>query len=610
MLYIERVVGNVKGGADVTIGRCTLISGVNGSGKSTIVNIIELALMGYASDIVGRPEVRKGVDLITLAPEDEALKAEVYTTENDRAHFTIERNGPGKTKEASHVGLADTVVVWPIREAVTALRGATATARSFVLRHGGLNVAEDSILARFGDDQTRTLYQTLAAGVRAQAKTDDPVDVLLGVQDAAKKSETAIKAKAKGAKEVIEQTSSALTVEPSEEEGQAAQKKIDQLTERLAELRVAAKPPPPAPPVRDVKAEWAAQVNVVGQRVAQKQGLLTELAGQYQQLSGQLSDPASVPPPRPITAEQAEGVVATNGAYAYHKKHLGSLGHCIVCWQLWNPTEDLLNERHQQISGLFSAYQEQEKGVIVFFTEQKKKQAQLEQIATKAQSVHQELVAEQNAYAEAVRQYELAPALVSGGAGAEPFDPTAFDSQIQAVLGELNEARKALLEIQKLRAGWDLVRKAQKQIIEAKREAEGAKSLAEEAGSVADALLTQGRAGFVQRVQAFLPPDDEFDVVLKDGKRSVCMFGFRRNGVLHTALSGAEWARLTIALGAAIIPTEGRVLAILTPEERAFDPDTLGEVMAALKAAPGQVILTSPVEPPSPIEGWTMLRRG
>ena len=609
MLFVERVVGNVKGGADVTIGRCTLISGVNGSGKSTIVNIIELALMGFASDIVGRPEVRKGADLITLAPENESLMAEAYTSENDRAYFTIDRNGPGKTKEAVHVGLPGVSVVWPIREAVSALRGSTATARSFVLRHGGLNVAEESILARFGDDTTRTLYTTLAAGVRAQAKDElDTVGVLLAVQEAAKKTETAIKAQAKGAKEVIEQTSATLTVEPSEEEGQEAQGKIDKLTERLAELRVARKAPPPPPPVRDVRAELATRANELAQRLAQKQKTFSELTVQYQQVNAELADPAMSAPVRAIQPEQVEGVIAADGAYAYHAKH-PELNQCIVCWQSWGPTPDTLQQQRQAFSGVLSAYQEQEQRIVTQATWERGKRTQIEGVTSRAQGLYQEIATDTAAYQELVQQYEATPP-VAAAALAAPPDFTEIDQQIAGVTSELEAARKALTEIQKLRAGWSLVRKAQKQIIEAKREAEAAKNLAEEAGSVADALLAQGRAGFVRRVQSFLPPDDEFDVVLKDGKRSVCMFGFRRNGVLHTALSGAEWARLTIALGAAIIPTEGRVLAILTPEERAFDPDTLGEVMEALKAAPGQVILTSPVEPPTPIEGWTMLRRG
>lgn len=372
MLFIERVVGNVKGGADVTIGRCTLISGPNGSGKSTIVNIIELALMGYASDIVGRPEVRKGVDLITLAPEDEPLQAEVFTSENDRAHFTIERNGPGKTKEAVHLGLADIAVVWPIREAVTALRGSAATARSFVLRHGGLSVTEDSILARFGDDQTRTLYQTLATGVRAQAKEDlDAVDVLLGVQEEAKAAERSIKAKAKGAKEIIEQTSAALTVEYPPEAEKEAQDKINALNILLAELRVSLKQK--VAPAKSPKAELSTAVETLARTISNIDGMIAQIGQEYQALSTQLADPAlSTPPVRTIEQEQVEGVLVADGAYAYHQRH-GELTQCIVCWQPWQPGGEALTMRRQQISGVLTAYKDQEQRISLQEAWQKSK---------------------------------------------------------------------------------------------------------------------------------------------------------------------------------------------------------------------------------------------
>jgi DNA repair exonuclease SbcCD ATPase subunit len=623
MLYVERVVGNVKGGADVKIGRCTLISGPNGSGKSTIVNIIELALMGFASDIVGRPEVRKGADLITLAPEEENLTAEVYTSENDRASFTVERNGPGKTREPVHVGLLDVAVVWPIREAVSALRGSAATARSFVLRHSGLNIDEASILARFGDEETRNLYVILARGVQAQAGgTADPVDTLLGVQEEAKATERAIKAKAKGAKEVIEQTSANLTVDYSADDEKSAQDEINRLSEKLAEYRVDRKalqsPPAPAPvaapavrPLGPTKAQLAEALNKLNVIITKNSATLTALGEEYGQIEAVLAETA---PTRTISPEQVEGVIAADSAYAYHQKQT-TLNQCVVCWQPWQPGVEVLAARRQQFSGVLTAYREQEQGIEAWNKQAQAAVPRKARLLEDAQRISADNEEKQRAYAGVWQQYNdfVEPVVEPPAEPPPPVvapDFTEIDGHISRTTAELEEARRKLASIQQIRTSWGLVRKAQKQVIEAKREADAAKNLGEQAGLIADALLSQGRAGFVARVQAFLPQNDKFDVVLKDGKRAVCLFGFRREGVLHTALSGAEWARLTIALGAAIIPTEGKVLAILTPEERAFDPDTLGAVMEALKAAPGQVILTSPVAPPHPVEGWTTLVRG
>lgn len=49
-------------------------------------------------------------------------------------------------------------------------------------------------------------------------------------------------------------------------------------------------------------------------------------------------------------------------------------------------------------------------------------------------------------------------------------------------------------------------------------------------------------------------------------------------------------------------------MVIYTPEERAFDPNTLRSVMQSLSESPGQVILTSPIKPSGRIpKGWTVI---
>ena len=50
------------------------------------------------------------------------------------------------------------------------------------------------------------------------------------------------------------------------------------------------------------------------------------------------------------------------------------------------------------------------------------------------------------------------------------------------------------------------------------------------------------------------------------------------------------------------------MLLVFTPEERAFDPQTLRSVLLSLSDAPGQVILCSPVKPAGKLpKGWTMV---
>ena len=88
--------------------------------------------------------------------------------------------------------------------------------------------------------------------------------------------------------------------------------------------------------------------------------------------------------------------------------------------------------------------------------------------------------------------------------------------------------------------------------------------------------------------------------------------GFVRDDVLHTALSGAEWARLTMAVAAARLRLTGHDgPVVISPKERAWDPATLTSAMRALTDAPGQVLLLSPIKPKGRLpKGWTMVEVG
>jgi hypothetical protein len=119
-------------------------------------------------------------------------------------------------------------------------------------------------------------------------------------------------------------------------------------------------------------------------------------------------------------------------------------------------------------------------------------------------------------------------------------------------------------------------------------------------------LLAKARAAFEAKVQAFLPPGWTFGIDLDDGEREVFRLGLREGKLLRTALCGAEWATVTAALAGASANGSVEPL-IVVPEDRDFDPDTLGEVMATLGKIDGQVILTGTKAPTRPVNGWTVI---
>jgi energy-coupling factor transporter ATP-binding protein EcfA2 len=568
--YIERVSGNVKGGCDTTIGRLTLLYGPNGAGKSRVVNTLELATSGEASDIVGREKVRRGSDLITLAPEEENLTATAYTDDGVVCSFSIERNGPGKTRDPVSTPLPSGYsVIFPIRDVVTALRGQVGTARTFVLQHSGLDVSQEAVVSRF-PELMRPLYTTFLANY---AHLTSPVEQLILIREDAKKTASAAKSKAKQAEQITEELSRQLSLTcPTDEEREKAQARVREANRVYNDACKL-----PEPPDLAVLFEQAKEAIEKSDAAEKEVDRLREIA--------------NVPENRILNLQGALYTIL--GLYVEQ----GGVGPCVVCQQNVETTVPALEGRRRKIEDAAQTERQRQEAVSAL--------------------VRQEAVY-QNRHAlalNAIKAYKDAEAKQVEGFVSKEDKQT----KIREAYLALTEAEKVHREMSEEVGKWKKVQEARQQQIIAKREAKEAAELSEECQKVADQLINAGRAGFVARVQKYLPSSDNFDLILQEGKREVCIFGFRRGTMIQSALSGAEWARLTIALAAAVLdaapPTENSI-AILTPEERAFDARTLAAVMRALVHAPGQVILTSPVAPrkeeqPELIAaGWKILKIG
>jgi hypothetical protein len=162
-------------------------------------------------------------------------------------------------------------------------------------------------------------------------------------------------------------------------------------------------------------------------------------------------------------------------------------------------------------------------------------------------------------------------------------------------------------ELKAARDAWNTVQRAESVAIEAERQAQAWKALKESCEDAVARTLDAALAAFIQTVNDHLPKTDTFDLRLKDGDREVVQFGLVRDGKLHTALSGAEWARVMAAMASACVPA-GKYACII-PEERAFDPRTLAAVLEAMAQVPHQIVITSPVKPETVPTGWTVIDR-
>lgn len=562
MRYVQKVKGNVKGGCSVTLGPRTLIVGPNGAGKSRVVNTLELALSAEASDIVGRAKVRRGPDLIALAPEDAGLEAHVTLDSGEQASLIIERNGPGKTREPVHAPPSGIEIIYPIRDVVEALRGNTQTARTFVLRNAGLDLSDKAILERLPAD----LHEVYGVFCAAHAEKVDPIERLIAIRDDAKKSATAAKAGVKKSEEIINTLGATLPAHsPGEDDIAAAQTAVRQANAALAQAQI-------IPVAIDISGLY----QDAAQAIENHQTLTQNLEKAREWLAANPADASG-----PL-------LMAVSSLLTFHTQNT-SLSFCSVCGG--GVQHDALTTRLHQINQVASSLADKEKV-----------RAQVQHLES---TQSRQVVSAQSEAERLIRRYKQAQETSANALTLEQRQ--AQITEAQAALSQAEQTYRGLVEAA---SAWKKVKEARDRVVAAKREAREAAELSEACGAVVDELILMGRLAFCARVQKYLPKTDKFDLVLEDGKREVCIFGFRRGDMIHSALSGAEWARLTIALGAACMESANlgdNALVVLTPEERAFDRRTLASVMRALQNAPGQVIITSPIAPKDPIEGWTVV---
>lgn len=112
-------------------------------------------------------------------------------------------------------------------------------------------------------------------------------------------------------------------------------------------------------------------------------------------------------------------------------------------------------------------------------------------------------------------------------------------------------------------------------------------------------LIERKKSEFESEVNRFLPDGDQFAVDLDSAR-----IGLVRHGQIHSALSGAEWSRVLLALAAS--RSNGSTPCVLAPEDRAWDQDTLSRVMTALVKSEVQILLMSTIKP-EPVKGWTII---
>jgi site-specific DNA-methyltransferase (adenine-specific) len=563
-MYVKHVHSNLKSGANYNLGPRTLIIGANGSGKSAIVGAVELALAGFVSDITGHDRVKAGIELLTLAPSDEDLwsKVEVADTRGgDEITFfastSIERNrSTGGAK--SPVRVAPIMEVrFPVFDIEEALSGKPETARNWLLSQAGGYVTEEEILSSFFG-KNKVFYSQFSAGLKG-----DPVSRLLTLKETIQAKALSLGKEASGAEKLARSAGTDLMPCPTEEA-------IDNLKLDLADAQ---------------KELWTfsqAAKNDVTRALTLRDAAYDRWVSLYNECDAAAraeetakQQAAEFPVDQNISvADQAIAMIDATQKLGFE--------YCLVCCS--TDMSHLASQR-QSLKDYTTAGATARQYALLANT-----------ASTRVQQLLRSVQSAEATHSAAQAAYDAA--LAAPQAEGDGID---LATDVADITAELTKAQNA-------RAQWAVVAQQRMKAEELRAEADEFSAFAAAIKQAVTDTVTRLREEFIKRVQSFLPEQDVFDLQLFDGDRAVSRFGFIRNGQLHTALSGAEWARLTLALAAAVAK-EGEI-NIIVPEDRSFDSRTLTEVLYALSLSPDQIIFCTPTEPEAIPDSWTVIRLG
>lgn len=552
VVYVE---SNVKGGVRARLGPKTFVVGGNYKGKSAVTNAIELAVSGRVSDIQGRRDVGKEIELMSLAPLVGGKRMELFS----RAVFSdgseaVWRAKSGKKASHQFPPFVDPEAALPLRPVFAAVIGSVETARKFFLGHAVGIITDKDVLDRI-PPPLHALYKRASLG---SSSTDvPPVDRLLSALERAKAEAGAASRRAKAHAEAAVSNASGLAPLPTQAEEAALAQSVKEAEEKLVELQ------------RRAAQVEALQGATERQEAARVRWNAARVAVEDARARHQQNDLAlQATPLCPPIDRSVSAVIVAIRAHAED----GVTG-CYVCA---NPGpvdfkarlkafEDYLG----RVLEMDRAYQAARKAFDETFVLVRQAEAEVAQ-AKSAKDDVEALLARGPQEVPSAERIAQAEALVAG-----LRDRQRENDVLRASWGASDKARASAKEEEESKADWEkLVEACQQAVLK---------------------LLDTGVSGFKARVQRFLPPQFEYELQLRDGARSVFQFGLAEPGGLRTALSGVEWAVVIAAM--AEVCRRPDKYAVLIPDDRAFDPENLYAALESFGSASAQVVFPAPIWP-------------
>ncbi len=568
--YIAHVESNLKGGVDVKLGLKTLVVGPNGGGKDAVVQSVELAILGRVSDVAGKEDVGQGQALMALAPgRTGSLWAQADVDgDGDIYRWETRRQASGAVSRPSHVFPAE-AGVWPLRVLRETLsKGSVAKQREMLLSVA-VDVSQETIDAMLPGAML-VEYQKLSA-----RKLGPPLVklALVNVEANSLRLQAGRDIKSMDKLLISLGATAAVVTEADLKKATAYTISCKSVLDTL-----------PGLPVKGVDVETAKK------SVEQADTRLESIAGSVYQLQQQL---AAI---EPMTDEMRAWIDSARSTYTSMTAvceaqaaaaNAGTLDCCGVCGQ------DIEAQ---------AAVTRAAEMMEAFGTELEKLDAREagERQRAETQANLDEWLSAQTQWTTFRDDQKAAIKVTLEG------------NVVRGARGEASatwqEAVKAEATLKGQIDGYEGIRRARNAKARAEEQRDTMKRLVKACEGVSGQLLDTTRSAFIRAVNKFLPDTDSFELRLQDSGKEICEVGLVRDGVLHTALSGAEWSRVTMAMACAM--AKPGKLNVIIPEERAYDGDTLHAMMKALTDAPAQILITSPIKPRvkgGRVKGWKII---
>ena len=546
-LYVEHIASNIKKGCNHQLGPKTLIVGDNGKGKTTIVNALELALCQQVTDLLGKEVVKRPSDLIQLT-HDAKIWAACKLSDGRTLEVESKRTKTGASRLKTQGSVQASM---PYLEVKGHLTGSPQVARSFLMESQiGNAISKEDVISRLSPSHKKR-YESSAK--RYDGISSNPLTELKKILGDAKLSLRSLQDEKRTLIKAIDHLGSALQPEPTEKEVEEAKRTLEEAQKELHAVP---------------KGTDSHYLESLRNRCRSEIGELQEGENQAKEMEDWVSKNGI----QSFSEKDEEMLVVRSKLLDILQLHEAlQSSHCLVCGIAKESAAYFKSRR---------AALEKETGDLIRAYEISQKLGQLQMNLTIKRTKVTDLIAQIKEAEENTQEIDT-----------EPLQKA------------VNEAQGRYISLHTTQSEWKRLRLDRGTLRGVEAQIQDVNAYSQALVEISTQLLDNAKSSFVKSVQTYLPPAYQFGLNILENR---CEIGFQNGKGLNTALSGAEWVSMILALSAANVDSHKEVV-LITPEERAYDPATLSSIMKSLQKSKSQVILTSTILPSEVPEGWTLV---